>query len=181
MLHMLGMDVVPFDAVRPVAEAGRLRRERHLPGRRDDDRHAQRRRGGVRAATFRAPELFRGIADTHYAHILPRQIGPARARDMLLTGRKIDAATALEWGLVSRVVPHDQLMVEAVDALEMCCRAAPEARAAVNRSFHEYYGHYDRMAMEASIAGEEIVEGWAAFARSAPRLGPGALRRDERI
>jgi enoyl-CoA hydratase len=31
-------------------------------------------------ATFRAPELFRGIADTNYGQILPRQIGPARAR-----------------------------------------------------------------------------------------------------
>ena len=124
-------------------------------------------------ATFRAPELFRGIADTHYAHILPRQIGPARARDMLLTGRKVDAATALEWGLISRVVPHDDLMAEATDALEMCCRAAPEARAAVKRSFHEYYGHYDRMAMEASIAGDEIKEGWQAFTeKRSPDLGP---------
>ena len=39
-------------------------------------------------ATFRAPELFRGIADTNYGQILPRQIGPARARDMLMTGRR---------------------------------------------------------------------------------------------
>ena len=42
-------------------------------------------------ATFRAQELFRGIADTHYAQILPRQIGPVKARDMLLTGRTVDA------------------------------------------------------------------------------------------
>ena len=36
-------------------------------------------------ATFRAPELFRGIADTHYGHILARQVGPGRARDLLYT------------------------------------------------------------------------------------------------
>ena len=115
-------------------------------------------------ATFRAPELFRGIADTHYAQILPRQIGPARARDMLLTGRKIDAATAPRVGPRRRgSCRTTSCMAEAVDALEQCCRAAPEARAAVKRSFHEYYGHYDRMAMEASIAGDEIVEGWQAF------------------
>ena len=181
-LHMLGMDVVPFDAVRrslkPVVCAvnGICQGGGMMIAMLSDVAVASER------ATFRAPELFRGIADTHYAQILPRQIGPARARDMLLTGRKIDAATALEWGLVARVVPHDELMAEAIDALEMCCRTAPEARAAVKRSFHEYYGHYDRMAMEASIAGDEIVEGWQAFTeKRSPSWVPEPLRRDERI
>ena len=68
-------------------------------------------------ATFRAPELLRGIADTNYGQILPRQVGPARARDMLLTGRTVTAAEALAWGLVARVVAPDQLMAEATAAL----------------------------------------------------------------
>ena len=181
-LHLLGMDVVPFDAVRRSAKPivcainGICQGGGMMIAMLSDVAVASER------ATFRAPELFRGIADTHYAHILPRQIGPARARDMLMTGRKVDAATALEWGLVSRVVPHDQLMIEAVETLEQCCRAAPEARAAVNRSFHEYYGHYDRIAMEESIAGEEIKEGWAAFSeKRSPSWVPEPLRRDERI
>jgi enoyl-CoA hydratase/carnithine racemase len=181
-LGLLGMDIVPFDAVRrslkPIVCAvnGICQGGGMMIAMLSDVAVASDR------ATFRAPELFRGIADTHYAHILPRQIGPARARDMLLTGRKVDAATALEWGLISRVVPHDDLMAEATDALEMCCRAAPEARAAVKRSFHEYYGHYDRMAMEASIAGDEIVEGWQAFTeKRSPSWVPEELRRDERI
>ena len=59
----------------------------HLPGRRAHDRHAERRRRWpATRPTFRAPELLRGISDTNYAQILPRQIGPSRARDMLLTG-----------------------------------------------------------------------------------------------
>ena len=45
----------------------------------------------------RVPELLRGIADTNYAQVLPRQIGPARARDMLLTGRRISALHARAW------------------------------------------------------------------------------------
>ena len=65
-------------------------------------------------ATFRAPELFRGIADTNYGQILPRQVGPARARDMLLTGRTVTAAEAEAWGLVARVVPHDDLLADAL-------------------------------------------------------------------
>src|SRR3954447_11431057 len=73
-------------------------------------------------ATFRAPELFRGIADTNYGQILPRQIGPARARDMLMTGREITAAEALDWGLVARIVPHEQLLEAAHEALASCCR-----------------------------------------------------------
>lgn len=47
------------------------------------------------------------------AWILPRTIGMARASELLFTADTIDAATALQWGLVSRVVPQEQLMDEA--------------------------------------------------------------------
>jgi len=133
-------------------------------------------------ATFRCPELLRGIADTNYAQVLPRQIGPARARDMLLSGRTIDAGTAEAWGLVSRVVPHDELLAAATTALEDCCQTAPNARAAVKRTFHEYYGHYDRMSMDESLAGPEPVEGFLAFReRRAPSWVPEDLRREGRL
>src|SRR3546814_3503480 len=45
--------------------------------------------------------------------ILPRIIGEARAAELFYTGDVIDARTALDWGLVSRVVEHDALMDEA--------------------------------------------------------------------
>jgi Enoyl-CoA hydratase/carnithine racemase len=49
------------------------------------------------------------------AWLLPRIIGLPRATLLSLTGETIDAATALEWGLVTQVVPGDQLMVAAMD------------------------------------------------------------------
>jgi enoyl-CoA hydratase len=133
-------------------------------------------------ATFRAPELFRGIADTNYAQILPRQIGPARARDLLMTGRVVDAPTALDWGLVARVVPHEDVGSAAVEVLEQCCRTAPDARAAVKKTFYDFYGHYDRMAMDASLSGPEMVEGWVSFKEQrSPSWVPEPLRTDGRI
>ena len=58
-------------------------------------------------ATFRAPELLRGIADTGYAAYLPPHIGLANARDLLLTGRRLDAAEARRGGAgVDRLVRH---------------------------------------------------------------------------
>jgi len=47
------------------------------------------------------------------AYFLPRAVGYARAAEMALTGDRVDAATALEWGLVSRVVAPDRLLAEA--------------------------------------------------------------------
>jgi enoyl-CoA hydratase/carnithine racemase len=177
--RLLGMDNTPFDAIRNsrkpvvcavngIAQGGGLMIAMLADVTVASDR-----------ATFRSPELFRGIADTNYGQILPRQIGPARARDMLLTGREVSAAEAEDWGLVSRVVPHSQLMDSALDALEWCCRAAPEARAAVKRVMDDFYGHYDRMAMDASLAGAETVEGYRAFKeRRSPTWVPEPLRSD---
>src|SRR6201999_2306999 len=68
-------------------------------------------------ATFRVPELFRGIADTYYSQMLARLIGPVRTRDLMFTGRTLDAAEALEWGMVNRVVAHDELLAEAFELL----------------------------------------------------------------
>jgi len=47
------------------------------------------------------------------AWLLPRIIGHARASELLFTGKTINAATALDWGLISKVVNHDDLMEEA--------------------------------------------------------------------
>jgi enoyl-CoA hydratase/carnithine racemase len=181
-LGMLSMDIVPFDAVRrsrkPIvcainglAQGGGL-----MISMLADVTVASNR------ATFRAPELFRGISDTNYAQILPRQIGPARARDMLLTGRVVTAEEAEAWGLVARVVPHDQLMAVAFDVLTWCCRTAPQARFDAKRTMDEFYGHYDRMAMEASLAGDEPVEGFHAFKeRRNPSWVPEAMRTEGRL
>lgn len=62
------------------------------------------------AESFVSIGLIPGDGGTWF---LPRAIGWERAAEMTFTGERIDAATALEWGLVSRVVPHDTLLAEA--------------------------------------------------------------------
>ena len=61
-------------------------------------------------ATFRVPELLRGIPDATYAAALPAHVGIAVARDLLFSARTFDAAEAQRIGLLSRVVPHDELL-----------------------------------------------------------------------
>jgi enoyl-CoA hydratase len=133
-------------------------------------------------ATFRAPELYRGISDTHYAQILARQIGPGRARDMLLTARTLSASEALDWGLITRVVPHGSLHEAAVEIATACARSAPNARLDIKRSLDQYYGLYDRIGMAASLRSAEAVEGFTAFAeRRAPAWIHPDLRPEGRL
>ena len=101
---------------------------------------------------------------------------------MLMTGREVTATEAEAWGLVARVVPHDELLDAAVTVLEWCVRTAPGARADVKRVIDRYYGPYDRMAMDASLAGPEPVEGFRAFKeRRNPSWVPEDLRTDGRL
>jgi len=60
------------------------------------------------------------------AWLLPRVIGMARAAELLYTADTIDAATALAWGLVSKVVPAAELMQEARSLAERVCRQPPD-------------------------------------------------------
>jgi enoyl-CoA hydratase/carnithine racemase len=73
-------------------------------------------------AVFRTPFVDLGLVpEAASSLLLPALVGPARASRMLLMGEAIDAATALDWGLVGAVVP--------ADALEATSRAAATALA----------------------------------------------------
>jgi E-phenylitaconyl-CoA hydratase len=64
-------------------------------------------------ATFGTPEVKWNLLHGFGAYRLPRIIGLSHAMEMLLTGEFIDAETALRIGLISRIVPADELMPEA--------------------------------------------------------------------
>jgi enoyl-CoA hydratase len=133
-------------------------------------------------ATFRVPELYRGIADTYYAQTLARIIGPVRTRDLMFTGRTLTAQEAVDWGMVARVVAHDDLADAAREALAQCCRTAPRARAVVKSSLDNYLGLFDRIGMKASYSGEEAVEGYLAFkAKRSPSWVHPELQTDGRL
>lgn len=68
---------------------------------------------------------------------LPRAIGYARAAELTFTGERIDAATALDWGLVSRVVTHDDLLSEAQALAERIAVNPPRALRMAKRLLQE--------------------------------------------
>src|SRR6187397_1004816 len=79
-------------------------------------------------ATFRVPELLRGVPDATYAAVLPAHVGLAAARDLLLSARRFDAAEAQRLGVIARVVPHEELRDAALEAARQVLRTPPEAR-----------------------------------------------------
>ena len=133
-------------------------------------------------ATFRVPELYRGIADTYYSQMLARLIGPVRTRDLMFTGRTLSAQEAADWGMVARVVPHDELGAASREVLAQVCRTAPKARAVVKSSLDNYLGLFDRIGMKASYSGDEAVEGFLAFkGRRSPEWVHPELRTEGRL
>ncbi len=120
-------------------------------------------------ATFRVPELLRGIPDATFAAALPAHVGVAVARDLLLSGRRFDAAEAQRLGVISRVVPHDQLKTAAEEAARQILRTAPSARAHVKRMLNERYGVFDYQTMFWALdQSDEPREGMRAFMEKRP-------------
>ena len=79
------------------------------------------------SASFGLPEVRVGVPSVIQAALLPPMVGPSRAAEMLLTGAPITAATALDWGLVNRVVPDDRLRPAAEELAAAILTAGPEA------------------------------------------------------
>jgi enoyl-CoA hydratase/carnithine racemase len=67
---------------------------------------------------------------------LSRTIGRKRALEMLLTGDFVDAPTALEWGLVNRVVPADRLDAAVEELVERIARSSPLTVAIGKEAFY---------------------------------------------
>jgi enoyl-CoA hydratase/carnithine racemase len=120
-------------------------------------------------ATFRVPELLRGIPDATYAAALPAHVGMAAARDLLLSARRFDAAEAQRLGLISRVVDHDRLRAAAEEAAHQVLRTAPDARVHVKRMLNERYGDIDYQTMFWALDhSDEPREGMRAFMEKRP-------------
>ena len=106
---------------------------------------------------------------------LPRLIGEARAKELILLGRRISAARALEIGLVTQVVPRAQL-VTAVDAMVAeLAGCAPlsvqQAKTAIERAHAislEQGLQTERELYDVTLYSEDRDEGLAAFAESRP-------------
>jgi E-phenylitaconyl-CoA hydratase len=86
---------------------------------------------------------------------LPRAVGPSDAMLMMLTGDRIDANEALRIGLVSRVVPQDQLLATASDLATRIAENAPLAVRAIKRLVRDGYG----LPLTAAIQSEQYVLG----------------------
>ncbi|MBX6387863.1 MAG: enoyl-CoA hydratase/isomerase family protein [Frankia sp.] len=115
-------------------------------------------------ATFRVPELLRGIPDATFAAALPAHVGMAVARDLLLTARRLDAAEAQRIGLISRVVPHEQLREAAIQAVREILHTPPMARMLTKRMLNERYGLFDYETMQWALdESPEPREGMRAF------------------
>jgi len=127
-------------------------------------------------AKFGQPEIKLGIIPgIGGTQRLARAVGKAKAMDLILTGRMMDAAEAERSGLVARVVPAARLMEEALKVAEtIAAMSQPSllaAKEAVNRSFETSLAEgvrFERRVFHALFATKDRKEGMAAFIDKRP-------------
>lgn len=128
------------------------------------------------SAKFGQPEITLGIIPgIGGTQRLARAVGKAKAMDLILTGRHMDAEEAERSGLVARVVPDDDLKDEALEmAAAIAALSQPAvamAKECVNRAFETTLGEgvrFERRLFQATFAHEDQKEGMAAFIEKRP-------------
>ncbi|MFG2141048.1 enoyl-CoA hydratase [Streptomyces sp. NPDC048650] len=133
-------------------------------------------------AVFGQPEIKLGvIPGIGGSQRLTRAVGKAKAMEMCLTGRTMDATEAERAGLVSRVVPADDLLGEALAVAEtvagMSLPVAMMAKEAVSRAFETTLAEgvrFERRLFHAVFATADQKEGMSAFVDKRP---PGFIHR----
>jgi enoyl-CoA hydratase/carnithine racemase len=126
-------------------------------------------------ATFAMPGVNIGVFCSTPAVGVVRNIGRKRAMEMLLTGEPIDAATALSWGLVNRVVPEDKLDAEIRRFTDIILS---RSSAAIRFGKQSFYGQIDRpleaaygvasKVMACNMLLQDAAEGIDAFLQKRP-------------
>ncbi|WJR34919.1 enoyl-CoA hydratase [Mycobacteroides immunogenum] len=127
-------------------------------------------------AKFGQPEIKLGVLPgMGGSQRLTRAIGKAKAMDLILTGRNIDATEAERSGLVSRVVPTESLLDEAKAVAktisEMSLSASMMAKEAVNRAFESSLAEgllFERRIFHSAFGTADQSEGMAAFVEKRP-------------
>jgi enoyl-CoA hydratase len=122
-------------------------------------------------AKFGQPEIKLGtIPGAGGTQRLPRAVSKSKAMDMCLTARMMDAAEAERAGLVSRVVPADKLVEEALAAAaviaSMSLPAVMMIKESVNRAYESSLAdgvQYERRLFHSTFATEDQKEGMKAF------------------
>jgi len=127
-------------------------------------------------AKFGQPEIKLGVIPGYGGtQRLTRAVGKAKAMDLILTGRMMDAAEAERAGLVARVVPAANLMEEAMKAAEtiagMGLPSVYAAKESINRAFETTLAEgvrFERRVFQALFATEDQKEGMTAFVEKRP-------------
>ncbi|MBN7808558.1 enoyl-CoA hydratase [Agrobacterium rosae] len=122
-------------------------------------------------AKFGQPEITLGIIPgMGGSQRLTRAVGKAKAMDLVLTGRMMDAAEAERAGLVSRIVPQERLLDEALEAASVIAKLSRTsvmmAKESVNRSFEVSLSEglrFERRLFQSLFATQDQKEGMAAF------------------
>jgi enoyl-CoA hydratase/carnithine racemase len=109
-------------------------------------------------ATFGMPEVRIGIPSVVEAALLPQLIGWGRTRELLLTGRTIDAATAERWGLVEQVVEPEALDAAIESRVAAILESGPRAVRAQKALIQAWEGLSPEMAITQGI--EVFVASW---------------------
>ena len=127
-------------------------------------------------AKFGQPEILLGtIPGAGGTQRLTRFVGKAKAMEMCLTGRMMDAAEAERSGLVSRVVPAAELVAEALKVAEKIASLSRPAVMMVKESINRAYEttlaegiRFERRVFHSTFATEDQKEGMAAFVEKRP-------------
>lgn len=123
------------------------------------------------SAYFQFAEVKRGIFETNgVMHRLPRLIGMGRAAQVMLTGERISAQSAMDMGLITRVLPTEMLMREALEIARALAANAPISMRLVKQVLHKSYDLDLESVMQLEtegtlecIASEDLKEGVTAF------------------
>ncbi|MDE3192600.1 MAG: enoyl-CoA hydratase/isomerase family protein [Chloroflexota bacterium] len=127
-------------------------------------------------ATFALPEVGLGmIPASGGTQRLPRLVAPARALDIILSGERVDASTALSWGLVTRLVPLAELAPTVRELARRIATHAPIALRYAKRAVleGEHLALSEGLHLEATLAAllrttDDRAEGIRAFREKRP-------------